>query len=95
MVPTDRTISTELLRYLEKEKLSISSFAIKSGINSGTLSRFINGNQPLSVSSLDLITKAMNLEEGYFYSLYVNESTPNWRRLGPFIMRCAELRLLV
>lgn len=91
MVPTDRTISTELLRYLEKEKLSISSFAIKSGINSGTLSRFINGNQPLSVSSLDLITKAMNLEEGYFYSLYVNESTPNWRRLGPFIMRCAEL----
>lgn len=91
MVPTDRTISTELLRYLEKEKLSISSFAIKSGINSGTLSRFINGNQPLSVSSLDLITKAMNLEKGYFYSLYVNESTPNWRRLGPFIMRCAEL----
>ncbi|WP_433938513.1 helix-turn-helix domain-containing protein [Paenibacillus lautus] len=76
---------------MEKEKLSISSFAIKSGINSGTLSRFINGNQPLSVSSLDLITKAMNLEEGYFYSLYVNESTPNWRRLGPFIMRCAEL----
>ncbi|WP_235439730.1 XRE family transcriptional regulator [Paenibacillus sp. DMB20] len=33
----------------------------------------------------------MNLEEGYFYSLYVNESSPNWRRLGPFIMRCAEL----
>ncbi|MBT2763366.1 helix-turn-helix transcriptional regulator [Paenibacillus sp. ISL-20] len=91
MVPTDRTISTELLRYLEKEKLSISSFAIKSGINSGTLSRFINGNQPLSVLSLDLITKAMNLEEGFFYPLYVNESTPNWRRLGPFIMRCAEL----
>ncbi|WP_251035863.1 XRE family transcriptional regulator [Paenibacillus sp. ISL-20] len=76
---------------MEKEKLSISSFAIKSGINSGTLSRFINGNQPLSVLSLDLITKAMNLEEGFFYPLYVNESTPNWRRLGPFIMRCAEL----
>ncbi|KOP64863.1 DNA-binding protein [Bacillus sp. FJAT-18019] len=92
MVPTDRTISTELLRYLEKEKLSISSFANISGINSGTLSRFINGNQPLSVSSLDIITKAMNLEEGFFYPLYINEeSTPNWRRLGPFIRRCAEL----
>lgn len=49
LVPTDKTISTELLRYLEKEKLSISSFANKSGINSGILSRFINGNQPLSV----------------------------------------------
>ncbi|MGG3284489.1 helix-turn-helix domain-containing protein [Paenibacillus solani] len=91
MISIDRTISTEVLRYLQKEKLSLSSFAMKSGINSGTLSRFINGNQPLSVSSLDRITEAMNLEEGIFYSLYVYESTPNWRRLGPFIMRCAEL----
>lgn len=91
LVPTDITISMELLRYMKKEKLSISSFANKSGINSGTLSRFINGQQPLSLSNLDLITRAMNLEEGYFYSLYVNESSPNWRRLGPFIMRCAEL----
>ncbi|KKO54316.1 DNA-binding protein [Paenibacillus sp. DMB20] len=89
MVPTD--ISTELLRYIKKEALSISSFANKSGINSGTLSRFINRQQPLSLSNLDVITRAMNLEEGYFYSLYVNESSPNWRRLGPFIMRCAEL----
>lgn len=91
MVPIDRTISTELLRYLEKEKLSISSFANISGINSGTLSRFINGNHLLSVSSLDLITKAMHLEEGFFYPQYIKESTPNWRRLGPFIRRCAEL----
>ncbi|WP_339292462.1 helix-turn-helix transcriptional regulator [Paenibacillus sp. FSL W8-0187] len=95
MIPTDTTISTELLRYLKKENLSISSFANKSRINSGTLSRFIKGQQPLSVSNLDLITEAMNLEEGYFYSLYANEciiqSSPNWRRLGPFIMRCAEL----
>ncbi|WP_235439732.1 XRE family transcriptional regulator [Paenibacillus sp. DMB20] len=89
LVPTD--ISTELLRYIKKEALSISSFANKSGINSGTLSRFINRQQPLSLSNLDVITRAMNLEEGYFYSLYVNESSPNWRRLGPFIMRCAEL----
>jgi transcriptional regulator with XRE-family HTH domain len=95
LIPTDTTISTELLRYLKKENLSISSFANKSRINSGTLSRFIKGQQPLSVSNLDLITEAMNLEEGYFYSLYANEciiqSSPNWRRLGPFIMRCSEL----
>lgn len=95
MLPTDTTISTELLRYLKKENLSISAFANKSRINSGTLSRFIKGQQPLSVSNLDLVTEAMNLEEGYFYSLYAYEcmiqSSPNWRRLGPFIMRCAEL----
>jgi len=95
LLPTDTTISKELLRYLKEENLSISSFANKSRINSGTLSRFIKGQQPLSVSKLDLITEAMGLEEGYFYALYANEcmihSSPNWRRLGPFIMRCAEL----
>lgn len=91
MLLMDRTISAKVLRFLENEGLSLSTFAIRSGINSGTLSRFLNGNQPLSVSSLDRITKAMNLDEGYFYSLYVHESTLNWRRLGPFIMRCAEL----
>ncbi|WP_342351965.1 helix-turn-helix transcriptional regulator, partial [Paenibacillus campinasensis] len=88
---TNISISTELVKYIEQENLSISSFAHRAGINSGTLSRFINGQQRLSVSGLDLITKAMNLEEGYFYTAYVNESSLNWRRLGPFIMRCAEL----
>lgn len=88
---TDISISTELVKYIEQENLSISSFAHRAGINSGTLSRFINGQLRLSVSGLDLITKAMNLEEGYFYTAYVNESSLNWRRLGPFIMRCAEL----
>ncbi|OMP68804.1 transcriptional regulator, partial [Agrobacterium tumefaciens] len=98
MEPTDRTISSELLRYLRQENVTISFFADKSGINSGTLSRIINGQQSISVSSLDLITKAMNLEEGSLYSLYANEtcmlSSLDWRRLGPFIKRCAELRKL-
>lgn len=91
MLPTEATISRELLRYLEKEQLSITSFANRAGINSGTLSRFIKGQQALSVSSLDSITRAMNLEEGFFYDLYLNELSLNWRRLGPFIMRCSEL----
>lgn len=91
MVLTDITISTELLRYMKRENMNISAFAMKSGVNSGTLSRFLNGQLQLSVTSLDLITRAMNLEEGYFYSLYVKESSLNWRRLGPFIMRCAEI----
>lgn len=91
LLPTEATISRELLRYLEKEQLSITSFANRAGINSGTLSRFIKGQQALSVSSLDSITRAMDVEEGFFYDLYLNELSLNWRRLGPFIMRCAEL----
>ncbi|KOR87831.1 DNA-binding protein [Paenibacillus solani] len=94
----ERRFGGGYLWYLQTEQLVRSycvtwrRLSISSGINSGTLSRFITGNQPLSVSSLDLITKAMNLEEGLFYPLYINEeSTPNWRRLGPFIRRCAEL----
>lgn len=66
LLPTEATISRELLRYLEKEQLSITSFANRAGINSGTLSRFIKGQQALSVSSLDSITRAMDVEEGFF-----------------------------
>jgi hypothetical protein len=75
--------------------MSINQFAVISGINSGTLSRIINGHQPIAMSHLELITKGMGVSEDYFYSLYVDEccyhSAPTWRRLRPFIVRCAEL----
>ncbi|PAK49639.1 helix-turn-helix transcriptional regulator [Paenibacillus sp. 7541] len=91
MVPTDFTISTALLRYMEENHVSISAFAALSGVNSGTLSRFLHAQLQLSVASLDAITRAMGLEEGHFYAAYVQESTANWRRLGPYIIRCAEI----
>lgn len=66
-----------------------------SGVNSGTLSSIINGNRPIAMQQLDRITAGMGLEEGTFYELYIDEcvvhSTPDWRRLGPFLHRCAEL----
>lgn len=47
------------------------------------------------MAQLDLITQGMKLEEGYFYEVYgaecFVESAPHWRRLEPFLQRCAEL----
>lgn len=91
----DKTIRTEFLHYIEENKILLYHFAEQSGINSGTLSRVINGSQPISVKILDIMTEYMGLEEGYFYEQYVselsNDSTMNWRRLRPFITRCAKL----
>ncbi|WP_434748786.1 helix-turn-helix domain-containing protein [Paenibacillus amylolyticus] len=94
MEPTT-TIRDHLERYLKREQMSISLFSELSGINSGTLSNILNKNRPISMQQLDRITVAMKLEAGHFYELYIDEcfvhATPDWRRLGPFLHRCAEL----
>ncbi|GAB6928924.1 hypothetical protein JCM10914A_29070 [Paenibacillus sp. JCM 10914] len=91
----NKTIIDHILLYLNQNQMNISSFAAQSGINSGTLSRYLQGQQAISVSNLDKITNAMGLKEGSLFPLYLNEflvfSTPNWRRFSPFITRCAEL----
>jgi transcriptional regulator with XRE-family HTH domain len=92
---TTATIRGEIVRYLQNHRMTINQFARLSGINSGTLSNIINGNRPMSMHQLDRITEGMGLEDGHFYELYITESifhtTPDWRRLGPFLGRCAEL----
>ncbi|WP_272039560.1 transcriptional regulator [Paenibacillus sp. JJ-100] len=64
-------------------------------MNAGTLSAIIKGTRPIAMAQLDLITRGMNLEEGHFYETYgaecFVESAPHWRRLEPFLQRCAEL----
>ncbi|WP_138495738.1 transcriptional regulator [Paenibacillus pinistramenti] len=89
------TIRTELEHYLKITGKSIHFFAEISGVNAGTLSAIINGNRPIAMGQLDRITAGMGLGEGYFYELYVDEcfvhAAPNWRRLKPFLYRCAEL----
>ncbi|AWP27061.1 helix-turn-helix domain protein [Paenibacillus vortex V453] len=92
---TTATIRGEIVAFLQNHHMTINQFARISGINSGTLSNILNGNRPMSMHQLDRITDAMGLEEGYFYDLYIPEcifhATPDWRRLGPFLLRCAEL----
>ncbi|MFD2413101.1 transcriptional regulator [Paenibacillus rhizoplanae] len=75
--------------------MTINQFSGQSGINSGTLSRILSGHQPIAMNHLERVTKAMDLPEDHFYSLYVDEcfyfSSPTWRRLRPFLVRSAEL----
>ncbi|MBW4081735.1 helix-turn-helix transcriptional regulator [Paenibacillus sp. S150] len=89
------TIRDQLASYLSEQSMSINQFADKVGINSGTLSRIVKGTQPIAMSHLALITRGMEEVEDYFFSLYVDEcfyhSAPTWRRLRPFMIRCAEL----
>ncbi|WP_083678262.1 helix-turn-helix transcriptional regulator [Paenibacillus sp. FSL R7-0337] len=96
MVLTTRTMIRDLLAlHLSQKGMSIHQFSIQSGINSGTLSRILSGHQPIAMNHLERITKAMDLPEDHFYSLYVDEcfyfSSPTWRRLRPFLVRSAEL----
>lgn len=88
------TIGSELESYLIRNGTTINQFAEKSKVNSGTISTIIKGTRPISMQQLDRIISAMGLPEGSFYELYLDEcfvQSPNWRRLRPFLYRCAEL----
>ncbi|WP_237690962.1 helix-turn-helix domain-containing protein [Paenibacillus caui] len=91
-------IREELEEYLTRENMSINHFAEVTKINAGTLSNILNGNRPIALQQLDRITSGMGLTDGYYYDLYVDEcffhAAPDWRRLGPFLHRCAELNKL-
>ncbi|MGO4788926.1 helix-turn-helix domain-containing protein [Paenibacillus sp. 2KB_20] len=88
------TIQSELDVHLKKTGLTINQFAERSKINSGTLSTIIKGVRPIAMQQLDRMVSAMGLPEGSFYELYADECFAyplNWRRLKPFLYRCAEL----
>ncbi|MBW4079792.1 helix-turn-helix domain-containing protein [Paenibacillus sp. S150] len=95
MAPITATIRDHLAMYLSQQGMSINQFAGQCGINSGTLSRLLNGQQPIAMNHLERITRGMQLPEDHFYSLYVDEcfhhSPPSWRRLRPFLLRAADL----
>ncbi|MCM3703345.1 hypothetical protein [Paenibacillus macerans] len=61
----------------------------------GTISSMLSGYRQISIHNLDLITVGMGREEGSLYELYLEDCLLNlsldWRRLGPFLRRCAEL----
>ncbi|MFB5269560.1 helix-turn-helix domain-containing protein [Paenibacillus enshidis] len=92
------TIRSEVEKFMELEKLSLSDLGRKTGLNVGSLSSIITGGRIMSVNQLDRITELMELPEGHFYDLYIQDNIaaaqPNWRRLRPFIFKCAELNKL-
>ncbi|MUG85924.1 transcriptional regulator [Paenibacillus timonensis] len=89
------TILTELSDFMHRESLNISQLSKLAGLNSGTVSSMINGRKVMSVEQLDRLTALMGLAEGFLYEEYVRdyltEASPNWRRIRPFLYRCAEL----
>ncbi|KAF6637725.1 helix-turn-helix transcriptional regulator [Paenibacillus sp. EKM208P] len=89
------TISAEFEDYLKQNDMTLSQFAEYSGVHQRTLSNWITQHRPISVQQLDRITVAMDLPEGYFYDLYIEnyiiDLSPNFRRIEPLLYRCAEL----
>ncbi|WP_146236127.1 transcriptional regulator [Paenibacillus barcinonensis] len=94
----DKTIRAEVLQYINNHHLTQSQFSERANINSGSFSRLLNQNKPFSMNQLDSITRAMGMQEDHFYTRFVGEcftlTAPDWRRLRPFIIRCAEVKRL-
>ncbi|URJ45831.1 helix-turn-helix transcriptional regulator [Paenibacillus polymyxa] len=89
------TISAEFEDYLKQNDMTLGQFAQYSGVHQRTLCNWITQHRPVSVQLLDRITAAMDLPEGYFYDLYIEnyiiDLSPNFRRIEPLLYRCAEL----
>lgn len=89
------TIRSKLEGYIKSEGVTLQRLAENSSINPGTLSAILHANRPIAMRQLDNLTAGMGLPEGDLYEMYVTEClidhTPNWRRLRPFLYRCAEL----
>lgn len=90
------TLRAKIENHIKREGVTLHQFSGISGVNVGTLSGILNGNRSISIGQLDRITAAMELPEGELYELYVEDcfafQAPHWRRLKPFLLRCAELK---
>lgn len=64
-------------------------------MNAGTVSSILKGNRVMAVDQLDRMTAVLELPKGHYYEQYIQEcmveAVPNWRRIKPFLYRCAEL----
>lgn len=89
------TIRSEVEQFMEREQLRLSDLGRLTGLNVGTLSSVITGGKIMGINQLDRITSIMGLPEGHFYDIYIQDNIvanqPNWRRIRPFIFRCAQL----
>ncbi|WP_018750270.1 helix-turn-helix domain-containing protein [Paenibacillus sanguinis] len=94
----ETTIRQQLKDYLNGAGLTLQQFSDICGINAGTVSAMLSGQRQISMHNLDRLTMGMGLAEGSLYEVYLEDcllkSSPDWRRMGPFIHRCAELNKL-
>lgn len=88
------SIREQLTQYIDKNSMTLSQFSEVSGINTGTVSRILHGNRPISASQLTAISTGMGVAPDHFFSDYVQECFAypvSMRRIRPFILRSAEL----
>ena len=89
------TIRSKLASFIRENGMTAQRFAVNAGINPGTISAILKQNRPISMSQLEHLEMGMELAEGTLFDLYIQECfvdhTPHWRRLRPFLIRCAEL----
>lgn len=81
--------------FLEQNNMNIYALSKITKINRGIISDALNESRhkTFSLAQVDILTKAMNLPEGALYNYYVDDciAAIHWRRVQPFLMRCAEL----
>lgn len=91
----ETTVRQQLKDYLSGAGLTLQQFSDICGINAGTVSAMLRGHRQISTHNLDCLTMGMGLEEGSLYEAYLEDcllnSPPDWRRVRPYIHRCAEL----
>jgi len=88
------SIREQLTRYIDMNNMTLSRFSEVTGINTGTVSRILHGNRPISMSQLNAISAGMEVAEDHFFADYVEECfafTVSIRRIKPFIIQSAEL----
>lgn len=89
------TILEEVHSFMKDNELNLSQFSMRLNINVGTLSYLLNGNRTLTMDHLDRISEIMGVPIGHYYENYIHdylqERNPDWRRVGPFLRKCAEL----
>lgn len=67
------TLFHKIMDQLKVKNLNLTQLANKSGIHISEMSRILNHRQSLSLRNLDAITAALELEEGIFYSNYIED----------------------
>lgn len=89
------TILEEVHCFIRENELNLTQFSTRLKINAGTLSYILNGNRALTIDHLDRISEVMGVPKGHYYEKYIEdylqERDPNWRRVGPFLRKCAKL----
>ncbi|WP_158095033.1 helix-turn-helix domain-containing protein [Gottfriedia luciferensis] len=84
-----------IMKKMQENNWNRTDLAKHSGLHLSDISRIFNHKQSLSLQNLDTITKSLGLDEGFFYSFYLEECFNESRYLDKrkseqFLYNCAD-----